>query len=108
MQALPYLAITIGFELIVVLLFFRWQLRDAAIFSILVNLITWPIGMYLYHHGQVNWYILEGSIVLVEAVAVYYYWNVTAAKALLIALVANTITAFLLPVLDFLGIALPL
>lgn len=104
METLPFLGLTIAIEFVIIVLFFRWKWKDAAIFSILINLITWPIGMYLYHHWQINWYILESGITVVEAIAVYHFWNVNATKAIFVALVANAVTAFFLPILHFIGI----
>lgn len=107
MGILFYFGATIVLEFLVLLLFFGKERGECLRFAILVNAITWPLGTYAFHQWQVNWFVVEGLIFAAEAVAVYFYWNVSPPKALLVSIVANGLTAGIFPLLHWFGVDYP-
>lgn len=107
MTLLLYFGITVLLEYLVLLLFFWREWWPCMQFVVLINTITWPIGMYAYNDWGANWYLVEGCIFLVEAIGIYFFWRISAVKALLISTLANGLTAGLIPFLNLFGINFP-
>ena len=64
------LVYTILIELPVAIWLFRYQYKNAILFCILINLFTWPLLHFLLLYFDINIFLLEGAVVILEA-AVY-------------------------------------
>lgn len=61
----------------------------------LVNLITYPIALYIYLNIFHNYLLVELSVVLIESIIYYYLIKIKFTKALYISFFANLISIIL-------------
>ncbi len=86
------LILTIIIEFIIIWLFIKDNPLKLFFYSILVNMVTLPLATYLYIYFYQNLLVLEGSVVMVEALLLKFLLELDYKKAILISLTANFAT----------------
>ena len=76
-----------------VYLYFFWNERFTAIhFTIVVNAVTFSIGNLLVTKAGIHYYPVQVGIFMLQAVIIYFFWQVSLRKAFLISLIANALS----------------
>jgi hypothetical protein len=86
-------------------LFLRKKIPFVLLFSLMINGFTLPVATWVYQHKEVNWYLLELAVVSAEFFLLRLFWKKSWWYLLLTAFTANLVSAFALPLLDYLGIS---
>lgn len=86
--------LTFLIEFFVILLFIRAEPKKLLLYSLIVNIITFPLATILYN-GISGLVIIELGVFLVESVILMRLLKIKYAKAVLISFVANVITAII-------------
>lgn len=90
---LPFF-ITILVEFLINILLIKDKTKKIVLYTILINLFTWPIGSIIYGAG-VNFYILEFFIFITEGILLMLLFEIKFKKAFFVSFVGNLVTALL-------------
>lgn len=63
-------------------------------FLILINIFTLPIAYFLYHQYQINFYVLELSVISLEGILCFLYFKISVRTAFVLAFLSNLVSAF--------------
>ncbi len=92
---------TIAIELPVFLLLIRVKLTwEIPVFCILMNCFTQPLALFAYRQWG-NFFGVEISVVIVESLLIYFYWQKKWWLSILIALITNVCSAYFYLIEDF-------
>jgi hypothetical protein len=84
---------TILLETVCYWLFIRKDLSRLLLYSILVNCFTLPPATWIYQHIIPDLVMVEAGVVLVETVLILVLMQLPLARAFLLSLLANGVTA---------------
>lgn len=84
---------TILLETVCYWLFIRKDLSRLLLYSILINCFTLPPATWIYQHVIPDLFIVEAGVVLVETVLILVLMQLPPARAFLLSLLANGVTA---------------
>ena len=82
-------------EFLVYWAFIRKTPRTLFFFSVLINMLTLPLANFGYYYVIHNFLLIEGVVVAVESILIFVLLKQKYRTALLISIVANTITALM-------------
>jgi hypothetical protein len=91
---LPIIA-TIFVEFIVYIIFIRDDIKNLALYAILINLFTVPLANILSgNYGTTSFFIVEIVVFLVETVLILLLFKIKWWKALIVSFIANFVSMF--------------
>ena len=89
-----YFLITIIVELPVIYYLTKIKLKEAIVYSFLINSFTWPLAMIAYNLGA-NFYLIEVLVALTESILLLALIQKNYLKLVITTLIMNAITAAL-------------
>lgn len=94
MNQLFYLFFTIIIEFIVYIISIKKNILNLLLYSLLINLVSWPLAILLYDLFGLFW-IIEIGVFILESVLIKYLVEISWKKAIFISFIANLITALI-------------
>lgn len=87
--------LTIIVEFSILWIFIKKENPELFLYSILINSFTLPLATYSYQNLLNNIYIIELLVILIESFLIMILLQIKYKKAVLISIIANTITALI-------------
>jgi hypothetical protein len=94
MNQLFYLFFTIIIEFIVYIISIKKNILNLLLYSLLINLVSWPLAILFYDLFGLFW-IIEIEVFILESVLIKYLVEISWKKAIFISFIANLITALI-------------
>jgi len=99
-----YFFYTLLMELPVITVFYNREWKKILIIGFLLNLFTWPLLTLLYFYTGIHLLFLELGVVILEAIGFRVFLVGSLKKALLVSLLANSISLFVAVLLNGISI----
>ena len=92
-QPVVALLLTIGLEYLVYLAMLRKEPGKLLLYAVLVNTATEPLALFIYQNVLSDFWTIEAAVVLVESVLIWKLFLLPYRRALLLSLLANSVSA---------------